>query len=414
MVNIPSPAIAIVGRHNSGKTTLIEKLIAELVSRGLDVGSIKHHSHKGFEIDVPGKDSYRHRHAGASETVISCPGQVARVKTVEGELECPSIVESMPGHDIVLVEGYRKSGLFTIELMRAGNDADVKTAEVLAKGAEEGWQLGVDFTQAGRAGKAIKSKLPGASTVCIVTDIEIAHEAAKEYGIPAYGINDIAGIATYIEQHHARKHLSVVIQAGGESRRMGQSKATVPFCGKPLISRIVSRMLPVADELIITTNEPENLDFLKHEFPEANIKLVRDISNVRGALHGLHTAFRAAQTPFVATIACDMVFASPAVIAAEAYELARKQADAVVPYNKHGFEPFHAVYRRNACLSAVEAALSAGQVRAQDFFSKINVSHFSQAQVLKAEPRGKCFMNANTPGELKAFEKMVAAEKDQQ
>ena len=50
MVNIPSPALAIVGRHNSGKTTLIEQLIAELVRRGRDVGSVKHHSHVGFDI----------------------------------------------------------------------------------------------------------------------------------------------------------------------------------------------------------------------------------------------------------------------------------------------------------------------------------------------------------------------------
>ena len=117
MIDIPSPAIAIVGRHNSGKTTLIERLIAELVARGLDVGSIKHHSHRGFDIDHPGKDSYRHRAAGASETVIAAPGQVARVKTIEGEMECSDLVRSMPGHDIV-VEGYRKSGLPTIEIMR--------------------------------------------------------------------------------------------------------------------------------------------------------------------------------------------------------------------------------------------------------------------------------------------------------
>ena len=71
-IYVPSPAVAIVGRHNSGKTTLVEKLIAQIVSRGLDVGSIKHHSHKDFEIDHPGKDSYRHRAAGASETVIAC------------------------------------------------------------------------------------------------------------------------------------------------------------------------------------------------------------------------------------------------------------------------------------------------------------------------------------------------------
>lgn len=141
MNEFPSPAVSIVGRHNSGKTTLIEKLIAELVRRGFDVGSVKHHSHVGFDIDIPGKDSWRHRHAGASETVIAAPGQMARIKTTEGELECADIVASMPGHDVVIVEGYRKSGLPTIEIMRAGNAADARTAELFAEGARKGLSL---------------------------------------------------------------------------------------------------------------------------------------------------------------------------------------------------------------------------------------------------------------------------------
>lgn len=147
MVNVPSPAISIVGRHNSGKTTLIEQLIAELVARGHDVGSVKHHSHVGFDIDYPGKDSYRHRAAGASETVIAAPGQMARVKTMSGEVECADIVRSMPGHDIIIVEGYRKSGLPTIEIMRSGNEADARVADVFEQGARHGWPLGTDFTQ---------------------------------------------------------------------------------------------------------------------------------------------------------------------------------------------------------------------------------------------------------------------------
>ena len=93
MVNVPSPAVSIVGRHNSGKTTLIVKLIEELVARGHDVGSVKHHSHKGFDIDYPGKDSYRHREAGASETVIAAPGQIARMKTLKGEAECSRVLQ---------------------------------------------------------------------------------------------------------------------------------------------------------------------------------------------------------------------------------------------------------------------------------------------------------------------------------
>ena len=105
--------------------SLSDDEIAELVGRGLDVGSIKHHSHRGFDIDIPGKDSYRHRAAGASETVIAAPGQVARIKTVEDEVECSELVRSMPNHDIIVVEGYRKSGLPTIEIMRSSPQAGV-------------------------------------------------------------------------------------------------------------------------------------------------------------------------------------------------------------------------------------------------------------------------------------------------
>ncbi len=151
MIDIPSPAVAIVGRHNSGKTTLIEQLIAELCGRGLDVGSIKHHSHRGFDIDYPGKDSYRHRAAGATETVIAAPGQVARIKTVEEEVECSELVRSMPNHDIIVVEGYRKSGLPSIEIMRAGNEADCRAAALFVEAARAGLPLTTDFTQLGRA-----------------------------------------------------------------------------------------------------------------------------------------------------------------------------------------------------------------------------------------------------------------------
>lgn len=422
MTHYQSPAISIVGRHNSGKTTLIEKLIAELVRRGLDIGSVKHHSHVGFDIDIPGKDSYRHRAAGACETVIASPGQVARIQTIKGEVECSTIVRSMPGHDLVVVEGYRKSGLPTVEIMRAANPADAKTATVFVAYAKRGLPLGTDFVQAGKGSTAlaearaiskpdyndITNKLPQANTVAIVTDIPEAAAAARDlYHIPAFGLEQVAELATFLQETFARPKVTVVIQAGGESRRMGQSKATVPFAGRPLICRLVERLAPAADELIITTNEPENLAFLESEFPEIDIALVRDEYKERGALPGLYTALNAATNEFVAVVACDMVFASDNLVAAEFYEMQNSDVDVVVPVNKNGFEPFHAMYRRSTCVPAVKAAVDSGEKRAQGFFDKVKLCRLTQDRVLEAVPRGGCFINANTPQELHSLEAQV-------
>lgn len=411
MINIPSPAVSIVGRHNSGKTTLIEKLIAEMVGRGYDVGSVKHHSHVGFDIDHPGKDSYRHRAAGASETVIASPDMLARVKTLEREVECSEIVRSMPGHDIIIVEGYRKSGLPTIEIMRSGNDADVNVAKAFVEGARTGASLGTDFIQASRGADAahdadLVDKMPTSDTVAVVTDIPEAAQAARLFNIPSFDFDEIAEIANFLEEHYVRPRVSVVIQAGGESRRMGQSKARVPFMGSPLICRLVRRLRCAADEIIITTNEADKLGFLKEEFPDLEIKLVPDAFDFRGALPGLYTAIQSARNPYVAVVACDMVLASASLVVAESLEMAKSGADVVVPVNNHGFEPFHALYRRSGCLPAVRRALDRGERRAQSFFDdpEVKVLEFPQERVLEAEPRGGCFVNANTPEELQRIE----------
>lgn len=421
MVEMPSPAIAVVGRHNSGKTTLVEKLIFELVKRGHNVGSIKHHSHGDFDIDYPGKDSYRHREAGASETVIASPVKMARVKTLDREIECSEIVASMPGHDIVVVEGYRKSGLPTIEVFRSGNNSDHAVAEAFSQAAKDGLDLGVDHIQEyrrlkngndGEYAADLTSKMPTSATVAIVTDIPEAKEAAEIYDIPSFDLDDVSGIVDFLEKRYVRPKVTVVIQAGGESRRMGQSKALVEFNGRPLICRLVKRLLPAADELVITTNEAEKLEFLFDEFPEAGITLVSDRSDVRGALIGMETALEAANCPIVAVVACDMVFASPSLVVAEAIEMTETGADAVVPVNKHGYEPFHASYRKDTCLKAVRDALEEGKSRVQCIFQDPNITtiEFSQSKVLEAEPRGGCFINTNTPEELERIEKTYLGE----
>ncbi len=416
MVEVPSPAIAVVGRHNSGKTTLVVKLISELASRGFDVGSIKHHSHGDFDIDYPGKDSFRHREAGATDTVIASPNKMARVRTMDHEVECAEIVATMPGHDIVIVEGYRKSGLPTIEIMRSANEADSAVAAAFLESARRGDDLGTDHVQMAkrdpRHAADLESKMPTSNTVAVVTDIPDAREAAAVYGIPCFDVDDVQQITDFVEAHFTRPRVTVVIQAGGESKRMGQSKALVEFNGRPLICRLVERLRPAADEMVITTNEADRLQFLYGMFPDVELTLAPDAYDRRGALPGLYTALDAARCPFVAIVACDMVFASPRLVVAEAIEMAETDADIVVPVNKHGFEPFHATYRKDTCLPAVRRAIDSGKSRVQSVFDddSIRVVEFAQDRVLRVEPRGGCFINTNTPDELAHIEKSFLGE----
>ncbi|MCX7981677.1 MAG: molybdopterin-guanine dinucleotide biosynthesis protein B [Syntrophales bacterium] len=116
--------LSIVGRSNSGKTTLIEKIIPELKKRGWQVGTIKHNRH-GFEIDHEGKDSYRHRRAGAKVTVIASPQQIAVIQEVERDYEIGELISRfISGVDIVLVEGFKENAYPKIEMRRFGVSGD--------------------------------------------------------------------------------------------------------------------------------------------------------------------------------------------------------------------------------------------------------------------------------------------------
>ena len=148
--------------------------------------------------------------------------------------------------------------------------------------------------------------------------------------------------------------LSVVIQAGGQSTRMGENKALKPFLGRPLIQRVIERLAPIADELLVTTNEPAALSFL-------NIPRFADLKPGRGALGGLYTALAVARHPHVAVVACDMPFASASLLVAAEGLLEQEAADVVIAETPEGFEPLHALYRRETCLPAVESAIELSQ-----------------------------------------------------
>ncbi|HAG11140.1 MAG TPA: molybdopterin-guanine dinucleotide biosynthesis protein B [Desulfotomaculum sp.] len=101
--------LCVVGSQNAGKTTLVEKLIAEYKRQGFRVGTVKHHHIGDFEIDYPGKDSWRHSQAGADVVFLSSFFKAAMIKKVEQELLLEQIVDLMGEVDIVLAEGYKES-----------------------------------------------------------------------------------------------------------------------------------------------------------------------------------------------------------------------------------------------------------------------------------------------------------------
>jgi len=199
--------------------------------------------------------------------------------------------------------------------------------------------------------------------------------------------------------------LTICIQAGGESRRMGQDKALLPFLGRPLIQRVVDRLSPIADETIVTTNRPDDYRFL-------GLPLYPDLKPGRGALGGLYTALASATFEIVAVVACDMPFASPSLLEAGYRLLIEEEADVVIPDSGEGLEPLHAVYRRETCLPAIESAIKADQWRLISWFPQVRVRVLQPDEVKLYDPQGLAFWNLNTPEEFAEGEKTAKQENE--
>jgi molybdopterin-guanine dinucleotide biosynthesis adapter protein len=111
------PIVTIVGKSDSGKTTLLETLIPELKQRGYRIGTVKHAFH-GTQMDSTGKDSWRHKQAGAEAVVVAYPGGLTLIKDQDNN-SLEDIVHYFGNMDIVLAEGYKHADYPKIEVFRA-------------------------------------------------------------------------------------------------------------------------------------------------------------------------------------------------------------------------------------------------------------------------------------------------------
>ncbi|MEW5722949.1 MAG: molybdopterin-guanine dinucleotide biosynthesis protein B [Thermodesulfobacteriota bacterium] len=155
------PLVCIVGKSDSGKTTLIEKLVPALAGLGLRVGTIKHDVH-GFDIDHPGKDSWRHKRAGAAMTVISSPRKLALVKDTDRDHGLDELLAYFDGCDLVLTEGYKRERKPKIEVYRSEAHP-----EPLCRGDE--------------------------NLIALVSDEDL------DLGVPRFGLEDAAGLARFLK-----------------------------------------------------------------------------------------------------------------------------------------------------------------------------------------------------------------------
>jgi molybdopterin-guanine dinucleotide biosynthesis protein B len=154
------PMVSIVGFSGAGKTTLLEKLICELAGRGCRVGTVKHDVH-GFEMDTPGKDSWRHKQAGAVTTIISSPRRIGMVMDVDHDHHPDELKRFFQNVDIVFTEGYKQGDKPKVEIFRAG-----LRDEPLCKDDDH--------------------------LIGLVTDTEVA------LGVPRFSLDDVKGLADFL------------------------------------------------------------------------------------------------------------------------------------------------------------------------------------------------------------------------
>ena len=140
------PIVSIVGKSDIGKTTLLEKLLPELTRRGYRIATVKHDVH-GFEVDREGKDSWRHKQAGAHTTVISSPQKIALIRDVEKDLTLAELREKLiQDVDLILSEGYKKDVQPKIEIFRTEKHTELlctKEDNLTAIVADKEFDIGV-------------------------------------------------------------------------------------------------------------------------------------------------------------------------------------------------------------------------------------------------------------------------------
>ena len=192
--------------------------------------------------------------------------------------------------------------------------------------------------------------------------------------------------------------ISVAILAGGQSSRMGVNKAFARVGKQPIIERVIERVRPLADELVIVANTPS-------EYTHLALPIFIDLIPGSGPLGGLYTAIIQTRSEHTLVVSCDQPFLNPALLR---YLIdLRAGYDVVVPLNRADYpQSMHTVYGKG-CLGPIRHCIDANRLKVIGFFDDVHVRRVGGAEIDRFDPERLSFFNVNTPDDLKQAERLA-------
>lgn len=197
--------------------------------------------------------------------------------------------------------------------------------------------------------------------------------------------------------------ISVAVLAGGQSRRMGYDKAFLPVGGKPVIQRVLERVVPLSGDVILVTNAPDKYA------PYTNCRITGDVYPGKGSLGGIYTALVAACYPHCLIVACDMPFLNTRLLKYLARLASTCDYDVVVPRISGRWETLHAVYSKR-CLRPIERCLQQDQLRVCNLFESVRLCVVEQHHLERFDPLLRSFLNMNTLEEWQCLQQIATNE----
>lgn len=340
MARLP-PVVAFAAPSGTGKTRLIVALIGELRARGLRVGVLKSDAHR-VQLDTPGKDSWRFSEAGASSVALLTAERLALFERLEGEVSLVHAVERLfPSADIVLAEGFRRSGLPTIRVFRAGGPSD------------QGWA-------------------PPENTIAWASDTELGPDPDRD--LPVLPLDQPVRVADWIVNRflssEAPRQVTVLCPAGRPQEQELAAAVALRFA-----AALGARALVVSSAPFSASRE--------------GIRVVTDIRPQLGLLGALYTGLAASDTPEVLLVG-PRHQAAPEALLRGLLCSGSSRADIVYPRLDGRPEPGLAVYSHR-CLSSIQSALLSRELRFTGWWGQVRAEAVEMEAWARWDPERRAF-----------------------